>query len=35
MVNSFFSAFVFKEKMRWWQWVGVAVGAAAVAILSI
>ena len=35
MVNSFFSAFVFKEKMRWWQWVGVAVGTAAVAILSI
>lgn len=35
MVNSFFSAFVFKEKMQWWQWIGVAVGAAAVAILSI
>jgi drug/metabolite transporter (DMT)-like permease len=34
-VTTVFSAFVFKEKMRWWQWVGVAVGAVAVALLSI
>ena len=34
-VVSIFSLCVFKEKMRWWQWLGVAVGAAAVAILSI
>ena len=29
------SIFFFKEKMKWWQWLGVALGAAAVAILSI
>ena len=34
-VNTVFSAFVFKEKMRWWQWLGVLVGAVAVGILSI
>lgn len=30
-----FSLFLFEEKMRWWQWFGVAVGAAAVALLSL
>ncbi len=30
-----FSHFVFHEKMRWWQWTGVALGAIAVGILSI
>ncbi len=30
-----FSLFVFKEKMAWWQWLGVALGAAAVVFLSI
>jgi drug/metabolite transporter (DMT)-like permease len=35
IVTGFFSAFVFKEKMLPWQWAGVAVGAAAVAILSV
>lgn len=34
-VVTIFSLLVFKEKMRWWQWVGVAVGALAVALLSI
>lgn len=34
-IVSIFSFLVFKEKMRWWQWLGVAVGAAAVAILSL
>ncbi len=29
------SVFIFKEKMRWWQWIGVAVGIAAVGILNI
>jgi drug/metabolite transporter (DMT)-like permease len=29
------SLFLFKEKMKWWQWLGVALGAAAVAILSL
>ncbi len=35
MINVLFSAFVFKEKMRWWQWLGVAVGALATGILSL
>ncbi len=30
-----FSLGIFKEKMRWWQWVGVTVGAVAVALLSV
>ena len=29
------SAMVFKEKMYWWQWLGVAVGAVSVALLSV
>lgn len=35
IVTTIFSAFVFKEKMRWWQWIGVAVGMVATAILSM
>ena len=34
-VVTIFSLLVFKEKMRWWQWLGVAVGAVAVILLSI
>ena len=34
-VVTIFSLLVFKEKMRWWQWLGVAVGAVAVGLLSI
>ena len=34
-VITVFSLLVFKEKMRWWQWLGVAVGAIAVLLLSI
>lgn len=34
-VVTVFSLFVFKEKMSWWQWVGVAVGAIATVLLSI
>ena len=30
-----FSLFAFKEKLRWWQWIGVAAGAIATALLSI
>ena len=30
-----FSLFVFKEKMYWWQWLGVFIGAVAVVLLSI
>ena len=35
MVTTLFSAFIFKEKLRWWQWIGVGVGMVATAILSI
>lgn len=34
MVVTVFSTVIFKEKMRWWQWLGVIVGCVAVAILS-
>ena len=34
-VVTVFSLFVFKEKMRWWQWIGIVVGALAVGLLSI
>jgi drug/metabolite transporter (DMT)-like permease len=34
-VVTVFSLFVFKEKMHWWQWLGVAIGAVAVGFLSI
>ncbi len=35
IVTTFFSVFIFKERMHWWQWVGVVVGATAVSLLSI
>ncbi len=35
MLTTAFSAFVFKEKLRWWQWAGIAVGAAATGLLSV
>jgi drug/metabolite transporter (DMT)-like permease len=35
MITTLFSTFVFKEKMRWWQWIGIITGMAAVAILSL
>ncbi len=35
IVTTLFSAFVFKEKMQWWQWLGVAVGMVATGVLSI
>lgn len=34
-ITSLASAYFFKEKLAWWQWIGVAVGAVAVALLSI
>ena len=34
-IVTIFSIFMFKEKMRWWQWLGVAVGAVSVVLLSI
>ena len=30
-----FSLVVFKEKMHWWQWIGICVGAVAVVLLSL
>lgn len=35
MIVTIFSKFVFKENMRWWQWLGVGIGAIAVGLLSI
>ncbi len=34
-ITTVFSKFVFKEEMHWWQWLGVGLGAIAVALLSI
>lgn len=34
-VVTVFSLLVFKEKMRWWQWIGMALGTVAVVLLSI
>ncbi len=34
MVVTGFSAFVFKEKMQWWQWIGIGIGIIAIALLS-
>ena len=35
IIVTVFSKYVFKEDMRWWQWVGVLIGTVAVGILSI
>lgn len=35
MITMLFSLFAFHEKMKWWQWLGIAFGACAVALLSI
>lgn len=34
-VSSLASAFLFKERLHWWQWLGMAVGALAVVFLSV
>lgn len=34
-VTSIFSIIVFKEKLKWWQWLGIAVGGIAVVLLSV
>ena len=34
-ISMLFSFFAFKERLKWWQWVGIAVGAVATALLSI
>ena len=33
--SGIFSVLVFKEKMKWWQYVGIALGIIAVGILNI
>ena len=33
MITTLVSMFIFEEKMRWWQWVGIAVGIAAIGLL--
>ena len=35
MITMLFSLFAFKEKMKWWQWLGIFVGCCAVVLLSI
>ena len=35
MLTTIISTLVFKEKMRWWQWMGVLVGTIAVVLLSV
>jgi len=32
-VTSIFSIAIFKERMNWWQWGGVVLGAIAIALL--
>ncbi|MBQ8320432.1 MAG: EamA family transporter [Clostridia bacterium] len=34
-ITTLFSVLVFKERLKWWQWIGILVGAVAVALLSI
>lgn len=34
-VNILFSLFAFKEKLKWWQWIGIAVGAVAILLLNL
>ena len=34
-ITSVVSFFLFKEKLAWWQWIGIAIGAIAVTLLSI
>ena len=34
MITILVSACIFKEKMQWWQWIGIAVGIVAITLLS-
>lgn len=34
IITSILSIFLFKERLKWWQWIGVAIGIAAVGLLS-
>ncbi len=35
MITTVFATVVFKEKMRWWQWIGIVIGMVSVGILSL
>ena len=35
LITTLYSFFVFKEKLKWWQWLGVLIGTVAVGILSV
>lgn len=34
-ITSIFSIFIFKEKMGWWQWIGVVMGTISILLLSV
>ena len=34
IITTCFSVLAFREKLKWWQWIGVAIGIIATAILS-
>ena len=34
-ITTVVSIFTFKEKMKWWQWIGVSIGAVSIVLLSI
>ena len=34
-VTTMFSLFAFKEKLKWWQWVGFVIGTVAIALLNL
>lgn len=34
IITSILSIFLFKERLKWWQWIGVAIGIASVGLLS-
>ena len=34
-VTSVVSIWLFKEKLKWWQWIGIAIGAIALTLLSL
>jgi drug/metabolite transporter (DMT)-like permease len=35
MLTTLFTVFVLKERLKWWQWIGIMVGMAAILLLSL
>ena len=35
MISMLFSLFAFKEKLKWWQWLGFGIGAVAIALINL